>query len=176
MADVLVVGYGNDLRSDDAVGRHVARAVESLGFPEIDVLELHQLTPEVAAAMAGRRLVVFVDAGVGIDEVKVLPIEPAAPSQRSTHHATPAGLVELCRTVSGSAPEAMLVAVPAWSLQLGEELSPEAQRGVAEALEAVVGLATGTGDYSSSCSSQTSTGVPSTSRVVLRSGTKPADR
>jgi Ni,Fe-hydrogenase maturation factor len=48
---ILVIGYGNELRGDDAIGQWVARAVAA-----------HQLTPELAEDLAHTDYAVFVDA------------------------------------------------------------------------------------------------------------------
>jgi hydrogenase maturation protease len=175
VGDVLVVGYGSDLRGDDAAGRQVVRELESLGIPGVTAVEVHQLTPELAAVIAGHRRAVFVDAGAGIDETTLTAIEPDPPSQRSTHHATPAGLLSLSESVFGHLPEGYLVTVPAEQFSLGSGLSPPAQRGVEDALWVVVGL-TVRPAQNSSASSHTSTGLPTTSSVARRSGAKPRAR
>ena len=46
---VLVIGYGNVLRSDDGVGWHVTeRLASDARFASVTVLQRHQLTPELA--------------------------------------------------------------------------------------------------------------------------------
>ena len=37
----LVIGYGNTLRSDDGVGRHVALAVSSWGLPGLESIAVY---------------------------------------------------------------------------------------------------------------------------------------
>ena len=77
---VLVVGYGNELRGDDAAGPRVAAAVAALGLQNVRVRILHQLTPELSEEISRARAVVFADASVGAvgAEVQVVPLEPAS--------------------------------------------------------------------------------------------------
>ena len=61
--DVLVIGYGNALRGDDAVGLRAAERLAADGrLPGARIDACHQLTPELAADIAAARLVVLVDA------------------------------------------------------------------------------------------------------------------
>src|SRR5262245_1795360 len=61
---VVVIGYGNDLRGDDAVGLRAAQAVAAWDMPGVCGLAVHQLTPELAEILAGAALAIFVDARV----------------------------------------------------------------------------------------------------------------
>ena len=58
----LVIGYGNELRGDDAVGPEVARCVAEWRRPEVVGIAVHQLTPELAVALSEVAVVIFVDA------------------------------------------------------------------------------------------------------------------
>jgi len=53
---VLVIGYGSELRGDDAAGPTAARRLRSTGLSALDV---HQLTPEIAERSAAARVVFF---------------------------------------------------------------------------------------------------------------------
>jgi len=142
VADTLVIGYGSDLRGDDAAGRHVVRRVADLGLSGVATLEVHQLTPELATALGSHRRVVFVDAAAGVDEVAAVAVSAAPEPSPGTHHATPAGLLALARSALGAEPgEAVLVTVPAAGFDLGAGLSPLARRGVARATEVIAGIA-----------------------------------
>lgn len=61
---ILVLGYGNTLRSDDGVGYRVAAAVHRWHVPDVEGYTCHQLTPDLAAEIAPRQRVIFVDARV----------------------------------------------------------------------------------------------------------------
>jgi hydrogenase maturation protease len=131
---VLVLGVGSELRSDDAAGRVVADAVAGLELPGVEARAVHQLTPELAVDVAGRRLVVLVDAAVGIDEVVVSPVEVRAGNGVMTHHLDVASLLGLASLVGDPPAEVVTVAVPAHDLSLGTELSAETMVAVDVAL------------------------------------------
>ncbi len=59
---ILVMGYGNMLRSDDGVGQQVARAVAKWEIPNVDAIAVHQLTPELAERLTKTDIAIFVDA------------------------------------------------------------------------------------------------------------------
>jgi len=58
----LVVGIGNDLRGDDAVGLEVARHVREMAGDELDVLETGGDVGQLLEAWSERSLVILVDA------------------------------------------------------------------------------------------------------------------
>lgn len=62
--NILVIGYGNTLRGDDAVGPLVAEQVAIWNWPDVRSLPVHQLTPELAAEIAQVEAVFFIDAAI----------------------------------------------------------------------------------------------------------------
>jgi len=130
-AGLLVIGYGNTLRSDDGVGPRVAEAVAALALPGVCALVCPLLTPELADPISRARVAIFVDAAVDAPrEVQLRKLAPADTSQIMAHAASPATLLALARDVFGHAPEAWWLTIPAENLGIGEELSPLAQRGL----------------------------------------------
>ena len=136
VGDILVIGYGNELRGDDAIGLRVAEAVDAWQLPNVRALAVPQLTPELSEDIAAARQVVFVDATSepSIHEVQVRPLEARAVEPGGSHRSDPAGLLALAQAVFGHAPPAWLIAVPAADFAFGAPLSPLAQRGVEAAL------------------------------------------
>jgi hydrogenase maturation protease len=135
---MLVIGYGNTLRSDDGVGIRVAEAIEELNLAGVEVICRGVLTPELAEPISRARLVVFVDASVEArEEVRLRPLEPADSGQILAHAADPRALLALAREVFGSAPKAWWLTIPAENIGIGEELSAKAQKGVARAVEEI---------------------------------------
>jgi hydrogenase maturation protease len=138
VCDLLVIGYGNTLRADDGVGPRVAEAVEALKLPGVRTLVCQQLSPEHAEPISHARVVVFVDAAVDAPkEAQLRPLEPNESSQLMAHAADPRTMLALARDVFGHAPRAWWLTTPAVDLGFSETLSPEAQRGVAEAVERI---------------------------------------
>lgn len=122
---VLVVGVGSELRSDDAAGRRVAEHIATTVPPDaVEIRSVHQLTPELADAMTGRRLVVVVDASVDVDEVCVDRVAARNVTAAMTHHVDVVALVGLARVLGAPPDEVVTVALPARNLGLGMSLSP----------------------------------------------------
>lgn len=139
--ELLVIGYGNELRCDDGVGPRVAAAVDALRLPGVGTLICQQLSPEHAEPVSQARVVVFVDAAVDAPrEVQFRKLEPAGSSQLMAHAADPRTMLALARDVYGRTPEAWWLTIPAMKLGFGEDLSPEAQRGLEEAVEKIRAL------------------------------------
>jgi len=136
--DLLVIGYGNTLRSDDAVGRRVAEALQELRLPGVRVLSCYLLTPELADPISKARRVVFVDASVQFSETAQLrAVEPAECSPILAHTAEPGTLLALARDLFGSTAQAWWLTIPVSNMELGEALSQKAREGVRMALEKI---------------------------------------
>jgi hydrogenase maturation protease len=139
---LLVIGYGNTLRSDDGVGPKVADAIAVLALPGVHALNCPLLTPELADPVSQARVAVFVDAAVDAPrEVQLRKLAPADTSQIMAHSASPATLLALARDVFGHAPEAWLLTIPAENIGIGEELSAFTRRGLDTAVERIKRLA-----------------------------------
>jgi hydrogenase maturation protease len=138
-APVLVIGYGNELRGDDAAGPRLAAAVAGLGLPNVRVLARHQLTPELCEEISHARAVIFADAAVGTPatETGVAPLHPSPDSQLQPHVSDPRSLLGLAQALFGRCPPAWMVTVPARNLGLGEPLSAEASSGMQRALRQI---------------------------------------
>lgn len=144
-----MVGYGADLRGDDAAGRLVAERVAERR-PGVKVLSLHQLTPEVAADLAEADFAVLVDAaladlhpGVRVLELNADPAAVASGAYNAGplgHAEDPRKLMALAHEVFGHCARCWWVTIPAVAFELGEPLSPVTEAGVAEAVERVEGL------------------------------------
>ena len=141
MAEILVVGYGNDLRSDDGAGRVVASRIETANLPGVVVRSQSQLTPELALDITRADLVVFVDANVDCEEMTVQPVQPGQRGPQSmSHHIDPARLLLLAGDLGRVPRVAYVVSIPASNLELGFELSPRTAAATEEAVDAIVGI------------------------------------
>jgi len=138
---VLVVGYGNPLRSDDGVGPAVAARLA--GDPRLagaDIRSAHQLTPELAYDASRASLLVLVDAGVEEPpgEVSVRRLEPGTGAGAAwTHHVDPAGIIGLARELYGAAPPVVMISIGPASLEVGEDLSEVVASAVGRAADLV---------------------------------------
>jgi hydrogenase maturation protease len=139
--NLLVIGYGNELRGDDGVGAWVARAVAARQWPGVRALAIHQLLPELAEALSEAEQAVFVDARLGAEgTVELRPLVAEAMVGASGHTWGPQGLLAAARALYGRAPTAWLLTVPAQNLEHGESLSAAAERGAAEAVRHIASL------------------------------------
>jgi len=136
---LLVIGYGNPLRGDDAAGPIAAERLARQGF---DVVAVHQLVPELAERVAAAHTVIFLDADAAIapGTIEIERIEQAAAPRAFEHHATPAGLLGLARTAYAAQPEAWLIRMGGASFEFGDALSAAAEHAIART-EALVGQA-----------------------------------
>ena len=135
MPCVLIVGYGNPLRCDDGVAW---RAVDALDgkFPksQVEFLRLHQLAPEIADALRGRELVIFLDAACVNNaengrpgEIHIREIAAAEKQERQasqfSHVYSPGKILELARELYGATPKAIVVTVAGKDFGHGDRLS-----------------------------------------------------
>jgi hydrogenase maturation protease len=109
---VLLIGYGNPLRGDDALGPMAVERLRPL-LTDAELLSCHQLAPELAERLAGCELALFVDAAACGEPGTVRlqrRLRPQADGVASlTHHVQPAALLALAQELYGRAPAAMLV-------------------------------------------------------------------
>jgi hydrogenase maturation protease len=141
MTRVLIVGYGNPLRGDDGAGQAVAQALaDPADMPGIEIVQCHQLMPELAEPLATVDLAVFVDAiqAGPPGSIAITRLQQAAMAASGfDHHLEPDALLGLASRLYGRAPDGFLVSVGAFSLALGEGLSEPVAAALPEAIAAV---------------------------------------
>jgi hydrogenase maturation protease len=143
---ILVIGYGNDLRSDDAIGRRVAEEVTAWSNAAVRSLAVPQLTPELADPLAGVDVAIFVDAIQTSDPVAPIQLhqlpQPTGeiPHAILAHTSHPQALLFLTQAVYRRCPQAWWLMVPGTHFGVGNCLSPTAQQGVIAALETIAHL------------------------------------
>jgi hydrogenase maturation protease len=136
---VLLIGYGNLLRSDDGVGPAIVSRLAAgfAGEGRCAFLTPHQLTPELAAEAAGAERVVFVDASVecAAGEVRVRRLDVAhaggMPTRASAplgHSSSPEAILGICKALYDRAPRAWSIGVGVANLTVGDRLSPAVSR------------------------------------------------
>ena len=126
MPSKLIIGYGNPLRSDDGIGWRIAgELARQLPNSEFEVVQCHQLMPELAEKIRQAELVIFVDAvdGERPGHWVCQEIVPEITKGTFSHSASPAGLLALARELYGSSPRACLFTVCGESFHHGDRLS-----------------------------------------------------
>jgi hydrogenase maturation protease len=134
---LLVIGYGNTLRSDDGAGPRVAEALELMNLSGMRTLSCPLLSPELAEPVSQAERVVFVDAALETRELELRPLAPADSTQLMAHAAEPATVLALARDVFGHAPQAWLLTLPVENMEIGEKLSARTEQAVAMATQKV---------------------------------------
>lgn len=137
---ILVIGYGNTLRCDDGVGQSVALETEQWDLPQVRSLYLHQLTPELAETIAQFETVIFIDASIETETVKLSKIENLITNNNWTHHLNPQSIIYLTDFLYQKIPQVWLITIPIKKIDFGEDLSNFAQKGKKEALITIQNL------------------------------------
>ena len=149
MPPVLIVAYGNPLRSDDGVAWRAADLLsQKLHVPDAEILHLHQLTPELADTLRHVGCVIFIDAvssqdckgnvgNVHVEEIDARAQNPA----RFSHALSPQKVLGLAAELYGARPRAFAVTVTGASFDHGDSLSPAVANSLIELVAAVERLA-----------------------------------
>ena len=125
---ILAFALGNVYRADDGAGLALARGLDTL-VPGLEVVEVNELLPEHADAIAGVGGVLFLDTSVAgtPGEVRAARVVPRPARAAILHALTPEEVLGLARAQHGHAPPAGLVTVAGRDFAFGEALSPEVE-------------------------------------------------
>jgi hydrogenase maturation protease len=145
MGKVLIIGYGNPLRSDDGFGWHASRMIaQELAGHNAEVITCHQLTPELAEPLSQSSRAVFIDADAEGEpgEIHWREVRPQAEACSAlTHTCSPAGLLSSAARLYGRCPQAVAVTVSAQSFAFGDSLSPVVAAALPKVVERVLQFA-----------------------------------
>lgn len=128
--EVVVIGYGNTLRSDDGFGQVVAETLRArLGdHPRVRIHARPLLTVDLVAELEFSEFCVLIDAATtrDVDTFWLREIEPELCDPATLgHELSAATLLGLTLQLVGRAPRCHLFSVTPRSMDFGEELSPE---------------------------------------------------
>ena len=133
---VLLFGYGNLSRGDDALGPLLLEYVEKhCSLDMIEILSDFQLQIEHALDLENRSLVLFVDASVtGINAFDFTVLEPARDKSYTTHAMSPAAVLDVYQAIKNQTPPAcFLLSIKAEKFELGDGLSINAKNNLEQA-------------------------------------------
>jgi hydrogenase maturation protease len=135
MPRVLIIAYGNPLRCDDGVAWRAAEALEGkFPEPEVELLRLTQLAPEIAEAARYRSLILFLDAAcldqiecgtpgqIRVNQISQPVIEKGHAGEFS-HVYSPLKIISLARELYDSSPKAVVITVTGENFGHGDRLS-----------------------------------------------------
>ena len=126
---VLLFGYGNPGRGDDALGPLLVEAIEKKGYTQVECLSDMQLQIEHVTDLAQRTQIVFVDADTSCDDsYEYSSINAEKDESYSSHSMTPSALLYAYRTVYGEEASAtFLLRIRGYNFALGSPLSKQAE-------------------------------------------------
>ena len=131
MPRILIIAYGNPMRSDDGLAWRAADELEKkLAVADAEILCLHQLAPELAEAVSRSAAVIFVDAASADGSngrpgaVRSVEVDTPEGPPRFSHQLSPGTVVALARQLYGVRLRAFSVTLTGQSFGHGESLSP----------------------------------------------------
>jgi len=133
---VLLFGYGNLSRGDDALGPLLLEYVENhCDLEKIEILSDFQLQIEHALDLENRSLVLFVDASVScVGAYDFTHLEPARDKSYTTHTMSPAAVLDVYQSIKKQTPPpCFLLSIKAEKFELGEDLSTQAENNLDKA-------------------------------------------
>jgi hydrogenase maturation protease len=141
LSQIVIIGYGNPLRSDDAVGWHATMALKAL-IPDtaVSILTTQQLSPELAETVSQAKNVIFIDARADSTpgQIRITNLKnDSTHSKPFNHHLTPEALLSYSASVYGNNPKGMLISVTGSSFEFGETLSEPVQKALPIVLKQV---------------------------------------
>ena len=140
-APLLVFGWGNASRGDDALGPLlIERLRERLGegaTGRVDFLDDYQLQPEHSLDLIGRERVLFVDASLSCAApFEATAVQPRRDDSFTTHAMSAAAVLQVYADLQGSEPPpCTLLAIRGERFELGEPPGEAALRNLAAALD-----------------------------------------
>ena len=135
---VLIFGYGNVSRGDDALGPLALEFIrENCHLDNIELLTDYQLQIEHALDIENRKLVLFIDAAVNCENAfDFVEIRPVKDHSYSSHAMSPAALLTVYEDIKKQPPPTgFLLSVKGEHYGLGEDLSLIAKENLALAIK-----------------------------------------
>lgn len=124
-APLLIFGWGNPSRGDDALGPLLVERIEALNLPGVECLTDFQLQVEHALDLLGRQRILFVDASIdAAAPYYQRRLSPARDVSFSTHAITPEAVMQVYVDLhDDDPPPCDLLAIRGERFELGAPLS-----------------------------------------------------
>ncbi len=135
-APILVFGWGNPSRGDDALGPLFVDRLTELALPGVECITDFQLQVEHALDLQDRRCALFVDASVDVAApFAVSVIGPLQDASFTSHAMSPQSVLQVYSDLNDAPPPpSWLLAIRGERFELGEPLSGNAARNIEAAL------------------------------------------
>ncbi|RJP22316.1 MAG: hydrogenase maturation protease [Candidatus Abyssobacteria bacterium SURF_5] len=146
----LIVGVGNDLLSDDGLGRHVVHRLRESGLPDgASVLDCGSDFLSVLGAYLEECRIIIVDAiQLGavpgtVHCIREQDLSAFCSGSRSAHRLSPVNWAVLLKAVGSVGAEFIFVGIEPAITTAGRELSPQVEAAIPELLDHIRGLVSG---------------------------------
>ena len=142
---IRIIGLGNLLRGDDAVGLLAARRLRERVGDRIEVVEAEMAGVEILELMAGARVVMLVDAArsgqvpgtIHRLDPSATPISPTL-FPHSSHALNASDALELGRTLGSLPPTVIVYGIEVGDTSAGRPLSTQVARALDEVVEQIL--------------------------------------
>lgn len=143
MKKVLIFGYGNPGRQDDALGVLLADKMEQWakenGANSIDFDTNYQLNIEDALTISEYDLVIFADASIEpIEHIKLSKVLPSQKTEFTMHAMSPDFVLHLCHSLYEKHPATYLLHIKGVEFELKEGLTKKGEKNLSLAYEFLV--------------------------------------
>jgi len=137
-SNILVIGIGNPLRSDDGVGPYIADCIEARGLKGVKVWVTQQLMMEDLERMLEFKRVILVDASVNDHVLDFRLIEDiTANNISSSHHLSAETFVSLANNIYHKKLKLHLCSIKGISFDVGNKISPIVLKKAQEAIQLI---------------------------------------
>ncbi len=138
--NILVYGYGNPGRQDDALGVEVINELEewkkTVNIPNLSLDANYQLNIEDSAEMQDKSIVVFVDASLeeDVDGFICTQVQPSSKAEFTMHSVSPGFLLDLSQKIYNHNPQTYLIHIKGYEWEFQQEMTPKAKKNLEKAI------------------------------------------
>ena len=131
---ILVYGYGNPGRTDDALGILFSQELEKKNYPGLLFDNNYQLNAEDALLISEYDAVIFADASHKPDSFCFSRLQPSLEIGFTTHAMHPGSVLALCHQLYDKHPQTFLMEIRGYEWDMAEKISDKARENLNGAL------------------------------------------
>lgn len=101
-----IIGYGNELRGEDAFGLDVIKELQKLSLKDTKLISAHQLTPEIVLELQEADEIIFID--TCLDEKNPYALACSLSRQSGlnlSHHISPKTIIYMLKSLYARLPD-----------------------------------------------------------------------
>ena len=145
MKKILVIGYGNSLAGDDAIGFYTVQKLVSSELPgNVTVKYIHQLMPEHSEEISEYDIVIYIDAeesgSYGSLNCRKIIANELRDNGTFAHDYTLESILLMTIQLYGKLPEIYLITVSGKSFLTSDRLSPEVEKRIPDIIDVVFSI------------------------------------